>query len=295
MKMQKINFSILFTSLIVFVFLFNFSAAAQENDADNYRTLFYFNTTKNPDNSRLLEVEFLGRNKEDKRDKIAVIAAPIEFFNVFDGEEILLGKANTNNKGIAEITLSPDQEYLVDEEGYINFLARFEGTDGLEDEEEELMIIDLKLELELLTEDSIHMAYLNAYTLDSVGEQVPVEELEIIVGVESLISTMALAEDYLEDGEYELEIGNDIPGDQDGNFVVNVLVDEHDEFGTVIQKQSVNWGTRKDKLVEAKNELWTDGAPTWMYIVLTIMLVGVWAFYVYTVLNLRKIKKLGNY
>ena len=282
------------TALLVFVFLFNFSATAQENEADNYRTLFYFNTTKNPDNSRLLEVEFLGRNKENKKDKIAVIAAPIKFFNVYEDEELLLGKANTNNIGIAQLILAPEQEYLVDESGYINLLARFEGTDALDEEEEELMIQDLTLELELLMEDSIPMAYINAYTFDSLGEQLPIEELEIIVGVESMISSMTLEEDYLEEGEYELELPMDIPGDAEGNFVVNVVVDEHDEFGTVIQKQSVNWGTRKDEVIEAKNELWTDGAPIWMYIVLTIMLVGVWANYAYTVRNLRKIKKMGN-
>ena len=270
------------------------SIHAQENAADNYKTLFYFKTIKNTDGTRVLEVEFLARNKEDRKDKIAVTAAPIEFFNFLDDEEISLGKANTNKKGIASVTIAADHNYLVDENGYINLLARFEGTDAMDEEEEELMIKDLILDLELTIEDSVKMAYISAVTIDSTGSEVPVEEMDIIIGVESMLSLMPLVEDYLEEGAFELEIPNDIPGNQNGDLVIEVKVDESDEFGTVYAKQKVNWGTRNQVIEEQKNQLWTKAAPVWMYIVLTIMLVGVWANYVYTVVNLRKIKKMGK-
>ena len=54
----------------------------------------------------------------------------------------------------------------------------------------------------------------------------------------------------------------------------------------------MKWGTT---LLEDPNKndntLWSEAAPIWMYVVLTILLVGVWANYVYTVINLVKIKK----
>ena len=46
------------------------------------------------------------------------------------------------------------------------------------------------------------------------------------------------------------------------------------------------------KIVE--NTLWSKAAPIWMYVVLTILLVGVWANYVYTVIHLFKINKEGK-
>jgi hypothetical protein len=274
--------------------LINQSGMGQENAADNYKSLFSFNTVKNDDGSRLLEVEFQARNKEDRKDKIAVPAAPIKFYNVLEDEEVLLGESNTDKKGIAKLNLAADQEYLTDEDGYINFLAVFEGTDAIDEEEEELMIMDLHLELELAMDHETRMAYVKAYTLDSLGEEVPVEEMDIIVGVESMLSLMPLAEDYLEEGEFEIEVPNDLPGEPNGEIVVIAKVDESDDFGTVFARQRVNWGIREEERVVAENQLWTRAAPLWMYIVLTIMLVGVWANYAYTVVNLRKIKKLGD-
>lgn len=292
------NVRILFYGLIPAVFLFVFSVpsslVAQENEADNFKMLFNFNTIKKADQSRVLTVEFLARNKENRKDKIAVTAAPIEFYNVLEDEELLLGKANTNKKGVASLVLSPEQYYLTDAEGYITLLAIFEGTEAVDEQEEELMIKDLKLTLDLDIEDSTKMAYVTAYTLDSLGEEVPVEELDIIVGVKSMISAMPIAEDYLEEGEFEVEVPEGIPGDQNGELVVQVMVDESDEFGTVYAEKAAAWGKRGEKLVAPKHQLWTKAAPIWMYVVLTIMLVGVWANYAYTVVNLRKIKKMGK-
>jgi hypothetical protein len=58
------------------------------------------------------EVEFLARNKENRKDKVAVPAAPIKFYNVLEDEQVLLGESNTNKQGIAELVLSADQEYM---------------------------------------------------------------------------------------------------------------------------------------------------------------------------------------
>jgi len=294
MKNNKIIISTRLGLVICLFLMLNSGLNAQENMADNFRTLFYFSTVKNADQSRTLEVEFLARNKENKKDKIAVTAAPIEFFNILEDEEVLLGKENTNKKGIATLMLSADQEYLTDEEGYITFIARFEGTDAMDEEEEELMIIDLLLDLELAVEDSIQMAFVTAFTIGSLGDEIEVEELDIIVGVTSMLSMMPISEETLEEGEFEMEIPEDIPGDPNGKIVVQVFGDDHDGFGTVYSEESVNWGSRKDQVLSEKNQLWTKAAPTWMYIVLTIMLLGVWANFVYTVINLQKIKKMGK-
>ena len=59
--------------------LFNFSSKAQETTVDDYKMSFSFKTTKKFDNTRVLEVNFIGKNREDRKDKIPVL---YHYFNL---------------------------------------------------------------------------------------------------------------------------------------------------------------------------------------------------------------------
>ncbi|MBT8385589.1 MAG: hypothetical protein KJO83_07740 [Bacteroidia bacterium] len=291
MKTTFFRYSVL---ILLTGFLINTNSLAQENDADNYKMLFRFKTVKQHDNSRLLEVSFIGQNKEDRKDKLPIYDAEIKFYNISGDNEALLGAAKTNKEGIANITLPVDQSYLNDEDGFINFTARFEGSDALDEEEDEILIKDLFLELNLAEIDSVKTVLVKANLKDSLGVETPVAELDIIISVGGMLSKMKLEEDTLEDGEFEFEFPNDLQGDADGNVTVYAIIDDHDEFGNVVQKQTINWGIFNKEESEASNTLWSEAAPIWMYVVLTILLVGVWANYVYTIINLLKIRKEGK-
>lgn len=293
---MKINiFKYPFTSFII-ALVIGFNGTAQQQDASNFKMRFNFKTVKQADNSRLLEVSFIGQNKEDRKDKIPVVGTEINFYNILNDEEILLGTSKTSNEGIAQITLPESFKYLKDEEGTINLIAKFEGTDALDEEEEELAVKDLHLELNLEEIDSVKTVLIKAFTIDSLGIEVPVEEADIIVSIQGMLSKMKLKEEYIEDGEFEFEFPNDIPGNEKGEITVFSIIEDSDDFGNVIQQKKVNWGVFNKQLQEKqeKNTLWSEAAPLWMYIVLTILLVGVWANYLYTVLNLFKIKKEGQ-
>ena len=72
-------------------------------------------------------------------------------------------------------------------------------------------------------------------------------------------------------------------------------IEDHDDFGNVLQQKNADWGVFNELVVEDNNnKLWTDIAPIWMYVVLSILLLGVWANYIYTIFNLFKIKKEGK-
>ena len=103
--------------------------------------LFKFHTVKQSDNSRLLEVSFVGMNKKNKRDKLPVYDAEIKFFNRLDGQEVLLGASKTSKEGIAQLSFKEDHSFITDTDGTINFIARFEGTDGIDEQEEELRVL----------------------------------------------------------------------------------------------------------------------------------------------------------
>lgn len=283
----------LITSFIATI-LFSNHFVAQENEANNYKMAFSFRTEKNNDNARVLEANFIGRNETDKKDILPVFGAEIKFFNILNDEEVLLGASKTSKKGIAKLIIPENHNYLVDSEGNINFIARFEGTDALEEAEEEIVVKDLHLALYLVEVDSLRMVQIKAFTIDSLGTEIPAEALEIVVSIETMLSKMPINEGTLENGEFEFEFPADFPGDVNGNLIVSVLVDDNDEYATVNQKKTVNWGVFNKEIKKDENTLWSAAAPIWMYTVLTIMLVGVWANYLYTIVHLFKIKKEGD-
>lgn len=291
MKTSLIRFMVF---LLIIGFFVTANAQSQEVDLSNYRMRFNHKTIKQHDNSRVLEVSFIAANKKDRKDRVPVYDAEIKFYNVGDEEEILLGTSKTSDKGVARITIPETHKYLVDDEGKINLKASFDGSDGLDSEEKELSVRDLNMELELIEIDSVKTAIVKAFTIDSLGVATPIEEAEVFISVAGMLSKLRVSEGTIENGEYEFEMPTDIPGDTNGNLEVYSIIEDHDEFGDVIQMRSVNWGVFNKQIKGQNNTLWSEAAPIWMYAVLTILLVGVWANYIYTIINLLKIKKEGT-
>jgi hypothetical protein len=291
MKTSLIRFMVF---ILIIGFFVTANAQSQEVDLSNYRMRFNHKTIKQHDNSRVLEVSFIAANKKDRKDRVPVYDAEIKFYNVGDEEEILLGTSKTSDKGVARITIPETHKYLVDDEGKINLKASFDGSDGLDSEEKELSVRDLNMELELIEIDSVKKAIVKAFTIDSLGVATPIEEAEVFISVAGMLSKLRVSEGTIENGEYEFEMPTDIPGDTNGNLEVYSIIEDHDEFGDIIQKRSVNWGVFNKQIKGQNNTLWSEAAPIWMYAVLTILLVGVWANYIYTIINLLKIKKEGT-
>ena len=281
-------------SFITVLLLISAMSNAQEIDASDYRMLYNFNTIQQEDNSRLLEVSFIARNKKDKKDKLPVFDAEIKFINYLNDTEVLLGTARTSNEGIAVLTIPENYNYLTDQDGSINLIARFEGTDAIDEESEELALKNLHLELNLTEIDSIKKVIVKAFTTDSLGIQTPVNYVPIRIAVGGMLSKMPVEDGTIEDGEFEFLFPTNLPGDVDGNVTVYAIIDDHEEYINVIQKKTIKWGVFDEQSKVKKNTLWTEAAPIWMYIVLTFMLVGVWANYIYTIIHLYQLKKEGE-
>ena len=274
--------------------LFTSISFAQQSDLKNYRLRFNLNTIKQSDNSRLLEVKFEATNKKDRKDKVPVYDAEINFFNVLDDLEVNLGKSQTNDEGIAKLIIPENHVYLLDDEGYINIKAVFKKTEAIKSYKKEIAIKDIFLELDLTEIDSVKTVILNAFTLDSLKTKIPVAEAEFVLSVGGMISKMPIDEGTIEDGEYEFEFPLNIPGNSEGNIDVFATIDDHDDFGTVVTQKKVNWGIMHEGAEIDSNTLWSDAAPIWMYVVLSILLIGVWTNYFYSISNLLKIKKEGK-
>ncbi|MCE2611682.1 hypothetical protein LVD13_01775 [Flavobacteriaceae bacterium D16] len=266
----------------------------EEADMSQYRVRFGFTVTKQPDNSRVFKAEFYASNRKNRRERTPIYEAEIQFLNILEDQEIALGTAKTNKEGIAEVTLPGNYKYLKDAEGFMNFRAYFVGTDALDEESEDLRIRDLQFQLDLVEVDSVQTITVSAYTKDSLGIDIPVSDAYVVLSVEGMLSRMVIEEDLVDAGELQVEFPKGLPGDKDGNITVFALIEDDDTFGNVVAKQTIDWGTPQAQRIPVENMLWSEVAPFWMYVVLTILLVGVWANYAYTIVNLLKIKKDGK-
>jgi len=287
MKAVFIRYSV----FVCLIGLFISTSAAQEVDASNYRMYFKFKTIKQPDNSRLLEVSFVGRNKKDRKVSIPVFDAEINFYNTLNDEEVLLGSSKTSKEGIAQLVVPKNQKYLIDEGGNINLKARFDGTDVLDEEESEIAIKNLFLDLNLAEIDSVKTVTVKAYLLDSIGNQIPVDEAYINIYIQGMLAKMKIKDGTIKNGKFEYAFATNIPGDSNGNITFLAMIEDSDDFGYVTQKNTIDWGVMNKRANDSEHKLWSKAGPIWMYVVLTFLLVGVWANYIYTIVNLFKIKR----
>ncbi len=281
-------------SLLVLALFLPWQATAQDFDLKAYRLRFKLETTKNTDGSRTLEASFIGQNKKDRKDRLPVHQAEVVFLNTLEDEAVVLGKVNTDETGTAQLNLPADQNYLTDEEGYIEFIARFEGTKEIKKKEADLKVKDLFLEIQAEEIDSIKTVLVRAFAMDSTNQRVPQDDVDLRISVRGMLSDFIVEEGSTEDGIFEIEFPDDIPGDVNGDFTMVAFVEDSDDYGNVEYTLVSDWGVFDDIPQKENNELWTEVAPMWMYVILTIMLVGVWANYLYTIINIRKIKRLGS-
>lgn len=278
-----------FTTVMIFVFII--SGYAQKFDPEKYKTFYNFKTVKQPDFTRTFEVSFSFQNLENKQDEMPVYKANIQFFNILGENEVEIGKAVTDKTGHAKLTLNKDQKYLKDNDGFIKVVARFEGSELVESQEEEVLFKDVFFELDATEVDSVKTVSLRAYTLNDLGEEVDVDSTNVVFMVGGMLSKLSIHDGMIEQGLYEFEYDSNLPGDQKGNLTIYAVLEDDENFLNVIQSKNVKFGTPIAVTKVTKNQLWSAAAPIWMYIVLGILLIGVWVNFGYTIKNLIQIKK----
>ncbi len=264
--------------------------SAQDDDV-SLDMEFRFKTYKNADKTRSFIVEFYGTMEKER---VPVYDAEIRFFNSTEDEEVLIGTANTTQEGISNLTLPADYSYIKDEEGYINVTARFEGSGDLDSFEESLAVRDLNLTLELNESEDGNTITVYANMIDNLGEEIPIEESDIYFYVQGMVSRLPIGDDWLEEGEYIFDFPNDIPGDKNGTLLVYVEIEDNDDFGNVTQTATVNWGTGPRLESGKVRMLWSDFGPIWMIVLMSTLLIAVWANIIHSIYNLVRINQEGK-
>jgi hypothetical protein len=284
------NKLIIYTSITLIACCIFLSKAFPQNDepGDIYME---FTTWKYNDMSRSLIVKLSSDSDEGE---YFVEGIPVQFF-LTDGEEsLILGEAISNIDGIAELNI-PDGNvvYPKDGEGYIYFTAIYEGGDAYWEAEEEIMVKDVSISLLFEEAEDEKTIYFEG-VIHGPEDDLPLADDDLYFYVPRMFSDMRFAEGWFEeDGSGFVEFPATIIGDSTGNVLVMARIEDHYDYGNVEVSEMVSWAMPK-RLISAEKpvrELWTPIAPLWMIITLIIMLTGVWAHYIYAIVQLIMIKR----
>jgi hypothetical protein len=267
-----------------------FLFAQDSTSIEGYTTSLNLKVIKNNDGTRTFTSKLTG---EGENGTFPVYMADVCYYNEAGGQKKLIGNQKTNKDGIAVFTAVKETAYRKDKDGSITIKAVFIGSEVVKGSEATLKFKDLNLSFDLEEKDSVRTILIKAASLGAGDEQTPLNEATINIYVQGLFTKLKIGDCFIENGQGSFKFPDNIPGDQNGNTMIFVKVEEDENFGDVEKSEMAKWGQHRTGFVEPTRSLWSTGAPLWMIVTLTILLVGVWSHYLYAIVQLVKIKKEG--
>lgn len=289
MAMKTKNYIIILLCLVAYIS--PLTALAQDDEAVEIYPFMELKYLKNTEGQRTLTARVF--DATDLGEK-ALPGLSVKFYTNRD-DKTLLGEELTDKNGRATYIIADNADLPADEENYWWFYAEFEGRDNIQMAMNEVTVMDVKLEMTLTeNEEEGKIVNLTAYTMLD-GEKVPVSDEEVFVFVPRMFSFLTVGQGIFEDGSARIDFPDDIPGDEHGKLVVIGRLNDHWQFGNVEKRMETSWGIpASHEVAESHRALWTQIAPLWMIITLSVMLAGVWGHYLYAIIALFRIKKAGK-
>jgi len=248
--------------------------------------LFY--TIQKADNSIDMKVQLQAKvNGSNKK----LPHLRVSFIQVLAEEEKELGYAITDISGKATFNWKGDK-IVADKEGNLNLKAVFKGNKFMEEVEEELTIKRARLIVTPVFEDSVYSLQIKLVDLGT-GTETPVAEAALGVFVQRMINPLKIAEATTdENGEASAEVPANLPGDQNGNLVMIVKLDEHELYGNLEASVTQKWGIPVSNIIkEAPRALWSAHPPIWMLVTFIILITVVWGHYLVIIYELIRLRK----
>ncbi len=274
--------------LSISVILFSFSLQAQNDVPEKKAPDLTFVVKKLVDGSFELKSRLsLFENRID----FPVSGAKVDY--TIGSDSLLIIDGNTTDKnGYAIAFLKPGVKIPRNKDGVITANAVFAGSELYESASTEAIFTETKIVIRCEMVDTIKTTKIEAYKINSDGTESPLSGEAVIVSIQRMFSRLPIGEVTLdEEGKGSLEFPINLPGDSIGNLNVVAYIAEHEIYGNVESATIAQWGVPKQQLLVTHRALWTQIAPMWMIVSLTILLIGVWAHYIYVVIQLIIIKK----
>lgn len=256
-----------------------------------------------------LNLSFLRTNEEapvlrcDAKSKNGKKYEPVEnaSVNIYFSEESddhLIGKVETDAKGVARLTLSGAFLAAVDTSATSHFIATLAGTETHKAASAELDVTRARITLELKEKDSVRTMTTTLSEWAS-GTWKPVGETEMKFFVKTTFSDLPVGDDaYITDSEGTITAPFEItlPGDEEGSLNVGSKIEDHELYGTLYAVQKVKWGIPavQDNSFY-KRTLWAsrDKTPWWLLVGPNLIIAAVWGSIFYLFFLLLRIRKSG--
>jgi hypothetical protein len=279
--------------LLVCVCLITISEVSAKVNAAKERVRMKLYYSKNDAGERMISI---GLTTGSGKKMHGVTNAEILLTSVLNDSTINLATLETDTVGEVRMYLASDYVLPMDESGKTVVEANYIGNEKYRSASNDIEISDINLEFTFEIEDSIKYLYTRAHRLDKEGNQLPIEELEISIGVQRLYSILLIDDvETDENGVGVLEVPNDLPGDANGSLTFVATIEDHDDFGTVSKTATHDWGTEVSYEVKPlPRQLYTDEAPLWMIASVFIILLGAWYHFFLSISKLFKLKKAGE-
>lgn len=215
--------------------------------------------------------------------------------------EDLITKVYTDENGKAKIIIPPVLKDKWNSSPKHNFIGVLEATSVEDERTTELEITKAKIEMDTLNEEGTRTINVKMMFMEN-KDWVPARDVEMKVGISRQGSILSAGDEetYTTDtsGTASVEYNKDnLPGDQQGNIVLVVKVEDNDQYGNLRIEKTVPWGVAvmPEKNFFDQRTLWSTRfeTPLWLLFMAYSIFISVWIILIYLVFQIVKIKKLG--
>ena len=211
------------------------------------------------------------------------------FYRVGADTSILLGKAATNNRGVATLK-TPSAAATPDEEGLVAYAAKSEPMTSLEKGEDKIGFKKAKLTMKPMSGDSANEVTMLLVAGDK--DATPLAEVDVVLYVKRLFSYLKVGEGTTDErGEAVIAFPADLPGDAAGNLTIVARVEEHKEYGNLSATMQQSWGIPvSDVPGKTERALWSTAPPLWMLTTFIVLMTTVWGHFIVIIYELFRLK-----
>ena len=287
------NLNLRHVLLLVVLSVFIIPGLCQTIDAQNTKKIslrIKADYSKVIDESSYIDITTSARI--DRRNT-AIANINLTIVNDTDDEDLELGEVTTDHDGKSRFYIKDLNTLPKDSLGIYSVNFRFKGNDVFKKASKTVAFKDAYIDAKSFTKDSIN--YISA-TIKDVFLDSLLAKTALNVSVERLFKSLPIGEEFNytdENGTILVPLEEGIPG-VDGNLIVEVILSDSDDYGTV--KALVNAPFGKPVVFDNsfdKRTLWStrDKTPIFILIFANLLIFSIWGIFIYLIINLFKIKK----
>ncbi len=274
---------------LAFISLFIISISCQDLNAQNKVRLkaYYVKVMGNES-----YIDITATSKVEKQN-IKVSGIELTVFNELDEEKIKLGNIITKMNGEGRFVIKNLNSIQPDSTNTYNILISFKGNDLFKKAKKRISFKNADIIANIVVKDSIN--FISA-SLTDASSKTPIVDESLSIQVQRLFMPFGIGEEFNntdDEGTIFVPIEEELPG-VDGNLIIEVVLNDHDDYGTVKALINAPIGTPIiDESTFDDRTMWStrDKTPIFLLIFPNLLILGIWGLIVYLTYNLFKISK----